>query len=392
MRWIITGIVGAVFAIAGIAKAVYPLQASRVVTFVAPWLSGHPPVADAVVAAFAGIEAGLALLLLVMSRRIHILAIMSILLVGFMVLLAYLAVSPGSPNCGCFGVPRMESQREAVAGIVRNAGLLCMIGWLISVEWRGARASREGQPILHARGTGFTLIELIVVMAILSVVIAITIPTLAGAKEQARRSRRLQIGRQLNASLAMYCTDHEERLPYFGTPGKPFGPIRIRGFELRGQYFRTQRWLWASVVLPEYFAAPRDAIETPGRDEYLHNVLQWPECIVASDYQLTSNAFAAPAFWREDSSGGNSWMQLKYLRPTALTEVQFPAEKGLLVADLGGSTDVPAGDVTVVGLGDLSARLVPWRQLDWDRAVTRPWGAAGYPIESTLGGLAGRDF
>lgn len=66
------------------------------------------------------------------------------------------------------------------------------------------------------RGTarkGFTLIELLVVCAILGILMALLLPSLAAAKERARRIACLNHLRQFNLGLIMYGHDFRDRLP-----------------------------------------------------------------------------------------------------------------------------------------------------------------------------------
>ena len=60
---------------------------------------------------------------------------------------------------------------------------------------------------------GFTLIELMVVVAIISILAAMLMPALASAKAMARRIECLSGLRQLNLALIMYADDFEDQYP-----------------------------------------------------------------------------------------------------------------------------------------------------------------------------------
>jgi len=393
LRALAIGLVGVVFAVAGIAKMVYPLQLVRVFVFLVPSIREYPDVVLALPGVLAGAEVGLASALLIERRRTWPLVGAGVALVGFTVVLAILSLSQGAPSCGCFGLPRGWAGGEGKAGLARNIGLLCLVGWLLGAKQpsRGSVQPGAGKPsalLSHA----FTLVELLVVMAVVAVIIALALPPLARTRESARESARLVMIRQLMASLAMYAQDNRERHPFFGTPGEALGPITIRGFEIRGSFFQTQRWLWASAIFPEYLDCPRRAIESEGRAEYMQGQLGWPEFIIAADYHMTSTAFALPPFWSEDPSGGLAWLREEYLQPTTLAHLQYPSQKGVLFLDFAEANDGPANGHAIVGLGDGSSRSIGWWTLDWNKAVARPWGAGGKPIVSTRDGLAGIDF
>src|SRR6185437_14372370 len=68
---------------------------------------------------------------------------------------------------------------------------------------RGCRATRQG----------FTLIELLVVIAIIAILAALLLPTLASAKEKARRVSCQSGQKQLGLALIMYGGDNKDRVP-----------------------------------------------------------------------------------------------------------------------------------------------------------------------------------
>ena len=82
---------------------------------------------------------------------------------------------------------------------------------------------------------GFTLIELMVVVAIISILAAMLLPALASAKGKARRIECLSGLRQLNLALTMYADDFEDQYPprtereFSWIHGRVEGKVYFRG-------------------------------------------------------------------------------------------------------------------------------------------------------------------
>ena len=69
----------------------------------------------------------------------------------------------------------------------------------------------------HSRH-GFTLVELLVVIAIISVLAALLLPTLARAKESARRAKCLSNLKQTALGLKLFACDHNGFYPWHTSP------------------------------------------------------------------------------------------------------------------------------------------------------------------------------
>jgi len=76
----------------------------------------------------------------------------------------------------------------------------------------------EGHPVRRRasqkEAQGFTLIEMLVVLAILAVLAAILFPTFAAVRGNARRTVCLSNLRQLGLAIYSYAQDNDDRLPY----------------------------------------------------------------------------------------------------------------------------------------------------------------------------------
>ena len=98
--------------------------------------------------------------------------------------------------------------------------------------------------------TGFTLLELSIVIAIIGILAAILLPALARTRESARRISCLNNLSQLGTALWMYAEEHDGQLPWSGGNGNADCL-----FELYGKYVPEKR----------VFVCPSDS--SPGWDD-----------------------------------------------------------------------------------------------------------------------------
>ena len=69
----------------------------------------------------------------------------------------------------------------------------------------------------RARKTGFTLIEILIVVIILGILAAIVIPQFSSASNDARRSNVQTTAQTLRSQIALYRLQHQDRLPPVAT-------------------------------------------------------------------------------------------------------------------------------------------------------------------------------
>ena len=84
--------------------------------------------------------------------------------------------------------------------------------------WSSAAPARGNAPLAPLRTFAFTLIELLVVIAIIAILAALLLPTLARAKESARRVQCLNNQKQLLVTWELYSTDNSLAIVRNGHP------------------------------------------------------------------------------------------------------------------------------------------------------------------------------
>jgi prepilin-type N-terminal cleavage/methylation domain-containing protein len=256
-----------------------------------------------------------------------------------------------------------------------------------------APTRRDPRPIVRR---AFTLIETLVVIAIIAVIVAITIPILGKARNQAKVTASLAALQQLAVALESYGTSSREYFPYIGTPGNPMGPLVINGYDLRSNpngtpgYFRTNARFWISLLYPAHLTSKKSVTNESTLEN--DSVSDFPDAVFTTDIRITHGCSAYATYWDTDDAPIDETL----LRGSTLGDVRFPSQKGLMVdwssADLLKSSKSDATAFHTAGRADGSASLIDIVNPSADAPVNRPYGASPFPIMSTRHGLAGRDF
>lgn len=192
------------------------------------------------------------------------------------------------------------------------------------------------------RGAGFTIIETLVVLAVLSVLLAVLLPAVKGVRNSGRRVEAVGALRQSFTALSLYTMSHDLYYPFFAEPGLPSHPLRIGQTVIQTSpsvhFSRHSTW-WPSAIMPFLTAIP----SLDGQPAFLHDAThipptgREPEVYSSGRLRMSHTAFASPEFWQD--SGLFPHRQMVGVR---VSQVRHPARKGIIV-DLGGpeADDIP---------------------------------------------------
>jgi type II secretory pathway pseudopilin PulG len=272
-------------------------------------------------------------LLLNLRRAYLLLSTLSLLIIfsGLYVVQWYLY---DNTPCGCFGAlaRRFAEIETAQFALTRNVVMACVL----ALELWGMRRRRTVQKsrvagTLNARevlmeggdtGRAFTTVEILVVVAVLGVLMALTMPMLARVRNGARASVTVANLRSHSAVLLSYTIDYKDLFPALTNPRASYSVIRCESASVavRAAYF-DQFNLWNVGLADQYY-------DGSFRTKAFHS--GWDSIAVSprAGLHLACSFSADPSYYDADTRTAPP----AQLRPIKATEVLFASKKSLMTA------------------------------------------------------------
>ncbi|MEL6329117.1 MAG: MauE/DoxX family redox-associated membrane protein [Planctomycetota bacterium] len=313
-----------------------------------------------------------------------------------------------APDCGCFAkLASHESNEQSwQSTIARNLAFIAIGGLSLRFCWRGlgtpdrtaARAGTgpagrpgadSGSGRSPARYRGFTLLESLVVIAVLATVIAIALPALRGGRDSARMSVDLTRLRQHAGVVAVYSNDYRGVAPMLADPARPETAVfEGGGRRIEDEFFNARVWWHLPLSGPYYDGAAASS------ELFRSSTSPYPESYLA-DFRYACTLMSRPEFWRRETrTGPEQWGAVR------LHEVAYPSAKGVFDVSYRLSAEVVLAADSAASFVDGHARSLRHADVDGTQYINdhRAWPGIEYvahggaTVAHTIDGVRGRDL
>lgn len=329
-----------------------------------------------------------------LGLRRQIAAILCALMIAVysIVFLVHLVFSQ-PPDCGCLGkLIQFESHKTATTVfLVRNGLLLsALLAGMSLIWWKSVpkvlHTRQSARPDCVAGRAGFTIIELLMVIALIGILVSLLLPALGSARERAYRIDGVADLRSNMQVLSAYSVDYDDMWPFLTDPEATYtvfrhprrGPGHLLFFQV------TQFWHWPLLgsYLPEdgtdMFVAAGDQLQEDGGG-------------VFSSYTYSPTMYSRPDFWNARTrTGPNQW------HPARVFETLYPSAKGAMYNTRPWVGLMQQRKVQL-GMCDGSAVGAPWDSITkgYPKGEGNWWGSFngfGIRVMHTIDGVRGRDI
>ena len=302
------------------------------------------------------------------------------------------AVAFGPPECGCIG--KMLAWQETHSGmwivIVRNIVLLAL-PLLGSSKCLNAPLARSGRSLTMdtRRNAGFTLLEILLVIALVALLVSLTIPSLAKISLRSRETHMLSDLRSHTTVVGAYANDFRDFFPCIADPEATHFVVDDGDQRVLFPYF-GMRIAWWTGLAESYYGR-----SGPSQIFYSRPLGSG----FARPYYYSDSCVARPEFWRPETRSQNG-----QIGGTRVAEVVFPSNKSVYcgfpyLGGQGASLEQSRRSTAFVGLADGSAMSLAASMMiagvktgDGPESWPRSFAWTPEPGLFTLDGVRGRDL
>ncbi|MCC6971773.1 MAG: prepilin-type N-terminal cleavage/methylation domain-containing protein [Phycisphaerales bacterium] len=238
------------------------------------------------------------------------------------------------PDCLCFGkiLAFRHARSEAFWLLARNAAMISALLGPECVRRVGTRKQRPSTPAEdwtseRATARGFTIVEILVCIVIVSTLLSLTLPLLSSARSRARQAASAVSARSCAMLLNTYANDNRDSMIVYSKPGEWRSWPEADQSRLKCGYFYIAI-VWAHVLKQQgYIPEIGDAFispDAPAADPLTGQPLRYPGAV---HYQPSCSFLATDGFWRPSTRiGPAQW------RSRALCEARIASRKVLVAS------------------------------------------------------------
>ena len=154
---------------------------------------------------------------------------------------------------------------------------------------------------------GFTLVELLVVVAIIALLIAILLPALQKARKSANQTVCASQLRQLGMAMYMYANENRGYFPGFQGAVAPYFNNRLVGFANPPAFPSPSSW----GLIVKYLGKP-ESVRSDGRIFFCPGLPANPDCDLGTQWPIPNHAYFSPYYlltsWATQAFPSIEWM------------------------------------------------------------------------------------
>lgn len=243
---------------------------------------------------------------------------------------------------------------------------------------------------MASRFRGVSLVEMLVSLAVLSVVVAILVPAIRGAWATSRKSTDVVNLRSTHQEFYHWGAAHDDHFLNAGPPPpeKDFfiefgGCVVLGAYMMQDTYWPLALAGWTGSGSATWHSSRSAPIQLAAINCSLSGI----EYVAPSAFVYSRAMLAAPQLWFPENCGLTGAAREPFYRFVRWGETAYPSQKGLLYDSAALANDSGAAAAAVVFV-DGSAEVI-----DWARSAALPEGDCNFePLARTPRGVLGRDF